>query len=549
MSARAFNMSVGPEHPDYVPPEPGTPEHRRIYLGYLAMVVGMFMAILDIQIVASSISEIQAGVSASADEVAWIQTSYLIAEVIGIAASALWNRAFGMRRLFVISALGFTLSSLLCATAWDLPSLIVFRSMQGFMGAAMLPTTMAAAFSLFGPNRSVLQQVMIAMVATLAPATGPTLGGWVTESFGWHWLFLINLAPGLFVAWAVWRLIPGGAPNLDVLRRLDVLGLISMAVFLGSFEWVFEEGPAAGWFEDEHLLQWAFICAIAALVFFWRSLTHDNPIVNLRVFADRNFSVNALMVTIVGFGLYGTVYLMPLFLGQLRDLNALQIGWIMSVGGGAMFLGGPLSGVLIRRIDPRYVLVAGLIFTSAGLYWNHFLTLESDWNELFWPQVLRGAGIIMCMVPVNFLALGTLPPHQLANASSLITVCRNIGGAVGLAGLNTLRLNYDNLHTQELAARMNPAQPGVQAYLAEAESRLRMLGEPDPAAQALAQLGARIRLESGVMTFANLFFAMSVCFALMLLLVPLIARPKRLAGGAPLPPRKPVLIFDRTPKP
>lgn len=545
MAATGFDMSVGPEHPDYKPPPPGSREHKRIYFGYIAMVVGMFMAILDIQIVASSISEIQAGVSASATEVAWIQTSYLIAEVIGIAASAFFSKAFGMRRLFVMSCIGFVIASVLCATAWDLTSLIVFRAMQGFLGAAMLPTTMAAAFALFGPNRSVLQQVMIAMVATLAPATGPIIGGWVTEQFGWHWMFLINVPPGLIVAWAVWRLIPGGAPNLDVLRRVDVIGLLTMALFLGSFEWIFEEGPAAGWLEDEHLVQWMFICAIAAAVFFWRSLTHTNPIVDLRIFTNRNFAVNSVIVLSLGFGLYGTVYLMPLFLGQVRELNSLQIGWIMSVGGAAMFVGGPLSGLMIRKIDPRYVLIAGIVLTAAGLYWNSFLTLESDFNELFWPQVLRGAGIVMCMVPVNFLCLGTLPPHHLANASSLMTVSRNIGGAVGLAGLNTMRLNYDNLHTQELAARMNPAQPGVQSWLSETEARLRALGDPDPAAQAITQLTLRVKLEAAVMTFGNLFIAMAICFAAMLLLVPFIARPRMLAGGAPLPPRKPFLVRSR----
>ena len=497
------------------------------------MVIGMFMAILDIQIVASSIGEIQAGVSASADEVAWIQTSYLIAEVIGIPLSGLLNRALGMRLLFVGSALAFIAASALCAFAWNLESLIVFRCLQGFSGAAMIPTTMAAAFGLFGAQRSMLQQVMVGMVATLAPAIGPTLGGWVSETSSWHWLFLINIVPGVISAYLVWTHIPRSALRLDLLKRIDILGLAAMALFLGSFEWVFEEGPAAGWLEDSTLVAWMLVCAIASGVFFWRSLTQAHPVVNLSVFADRNFALNAFLVTIVGFGLYGTVYLMPLFLGQVRGLNAMQIGVVMSIGGLGMFLGGPLAGVLIRRIDPRYVMAFGALLTTIGLYWNHFLTPESGFHELFWPQFLRGAGIIIAMIPANFLALGTLPPDKLPNATGLITVCRNLGGAIGLAALNTMRLHYNNLHTQELSAGLNPARPEVQAYLAQAEERLRQLGDANPQATALAQLGARVQLESATMTYGNLFFVMAVSFAIILLMVPLIQKPKLMPGGPP----------------
>ncbi len=513
------------------PPRPGTRESLLLNIGFFAMVVGMFMAILDIQIVASSIAQIQAGVSASADEIAWIQTSYLIAEVIGIPLSGLLNRALSMRRLFVYSCIGFTASSALCALAWDLQSLIVFRCIQGFLGAAMIPTTMAAAFSLFGPQRSMLQQVMIGMVATLAPSIGPTLGGWVTEHFSWHWLFLINIVPGVIASVVVWKLIPGTGSNFTLIRNIDIIGLAAMALFLGSFEYLFEEGPANGWFEESEIVVWAFVCSLAGIVFFWRALTRNNPVVDLTIFRDRNFAVGSMVAAVVGLGLYGSVYLMPLFLGQVRGYSALQIGQIISVGGIAMFLGGPVAGILIRRIDARYVLAIGLGLTAIGLYWNQFLTAESSFDELFWPQAFRGAGIIIAMVPSNYIALGMLPPMKLPNATGLITVCRNLGGAVGLAALNTMRLNYNNLHMQELSAALDPTRPEVQGYLSEAEARIRALGEGDPAAMAIAQLTQRMQLESLVMTYNNLFMAMAMAFALMLLITPLLQRPP--LAGAP----------------
>jgi DHA2 family multidrug resistance protein len=516
-----------------VPPKPGTREMVRLNIGFFSMVVGMFMAILDIQIVASSIAQIQAGVSASADEIAWIQTSYLIAEVIGIPLSGLLNRAFGMRMLFVLSAGLFTASSMLCALAWNLESLVIFRIIQGFVGAAMIPTTMAAGFSLFGPNRSMLQQVMIGMVATLAPSIGPTLGGWITEHASWHWLFLVNVLPGILAATSVWFFIPRSPINLKVIGGIDFIGLGFMAVFLGAFEWVFDEGPKAGWFEDGDISLWMAICVVTGIIFFWRTLTKSNPVVDLTVFRDRNFAVGTMVTTVVGLGLFGSVFITPLFLGQVRGYNALQIGQIMSIGGLAMFIGGPMAGACIRRFDPRYVLGFGLASATLGLYLNSFMTAQSGFNELFWPQFFRGLGLITCMVSANFLSLSTVPPHRLPNATGLVTVCRNLGGAVGLAALNTMRLTYGNMHTQEIASQLNPAEPSVQAFLAQTEQRLRMLGEADPHQQALIQLARRAQLESAVMTFNNLFMAMAVSFFVMLLLSPLLQRPKVGAKGPP----------------
>jgi len=414
--------------------------------------------------------------------------------------------------------------------AWDLTSLIVFRCIQGFVGAAMIPTTMAAAFTLFGPNRSMLQQVAVGMVATLAPSIGPTLGGWLTENLSWQALFLVNVIPGIIAATLVWNLTPKQPTNLSLIRNIDIIGLAAMALFLGAFEYVFEEGPTAGWFEDEHLVMWMFVCSLAAVVFFWRVFTRANPVVDLTVFKDRNFAVGSGVAVIVGFGLFGSIYLTPLFLGTVRGYSALQIGQIMSIGGAAMFLGGPIAGALIRKIDPRYVLAIGLTLAATGLYWNSFLTADSSFEELFWPQALRGAGLIMSMVPSNFIALGTLPAHKMPNATGVITVCRNLGGAVGLAALNTMRLNYTNLHNQEISAGLDPTRPEVQDFLAQAEAALRAAGNPDPAAAALAQLVRRMQIESSVMTFNNLFLVMAICFAVVLLMAPLLKRPA-LAGG------------------
>ncbi|MCA8901017.1 MAG: DHA2 family efflux MFS transporter permease subunit [Hyphomonas sp.] len=498
-------------------------------IGFFAMVIGMFMAILDIQIVASSIRQIQAGVSASQEEIAWIQSGYLVAEVVGIPLSGFLNRVFGLRRLFIMSAGGFLASSILCAMSWDLDSLIFFRIIQGFTGAAMVPTTMAAAFTLFPGGRSMTQQVMIGMVATLAPSIGPTLGGWITQHMSWHWLFLINIVPGIVSIALVWTCIPRQKSNFPLLRRLDTIALVSMALFLGLFEWIVDEGPGEGWLQSGVIIRSLIICVTAGIIFGYRVLRSAEPLVDLTVFRDRNFASGAIIGAVMGFGLYGSVFLLPLYLGQVRGYSSLEIGQIMSVAGLAMFLAGPLGGALTRRFDPRYVVALGLVLAATGTWLNAHLNSETGFYELFWAQALRGAGLILTMIPTTNLALGTLRADRVANASGLFTVCRNLGGAIGIAMLNTMMLHYNRLHEQAIANGLSPTRPDVQAFLSMMTERMRAAGVADPEGSAMAQLVYRTKIEAAVMTYNNLFLTMSVSFALILFIVLMLDKPRTIA--------------------
>lgn len=514
---------------------PGTDADTKVpitlHIGFFAMVIGMFMSILDVQIVASSIHEIQAGVSASGDEIAWVQTAYLIAEVVGIPLSGFLNRVFGMRRLFLMSAAGFTAASVLCALSWDLQSLIVFRCIQGFVGAAMVPTTMAAAFTLFPGGRSMTQQVMVGMVATLAPSIGPTLGGWVTEHSSWHWLFLLNVIPGIIAITAVFLFIPRKEGDLSLLKKIDLLALAGMALMLGSLEWVVEEGPKQAWFESREIIAGTIVCIVSGFIFFQRTLRSDTPVVDLRVFRDRNFASGAIVGAVMGVGLYGAIYILPLFLGQARGLSSLQIGQIMSVSGVAMFFCGPIAGALTQKFDPRIVLTVGLLLIGAGTLLNSQLTAETGFAELFWPQVMRGAGLIMTMVPTTTLAIGLLKPELVANASGIFTSVRNLGGAIGIAILNTMMLHFNALHQQELAAGMDPARPEVQDYLRNSTAAMEQAGAADPQGMAIAQLMMRVNHEALIMTFNNLFFWMGMSFVLVLGVVALLRKPANRVSG------------------
>jgi DHA2 family multidrug resistance protein len=502
---------------------------RAIWLGYIAMIIGNFMAILDIQIVAGSLREIQAGVSASADEIAWIQTSYLIAEVIAIPLSGLLGRAISMRKLFTISAGGFTLMSLACALAWNIESLIFFRTLQGFLGGAMIPTTMAALFLLFPESKRGPAIVLVGMVSTLAPSIGPTLGGWITDNLGWEWLFLINLGPGLLCAIAVWTLSPLRHAEPQLLRSLDVPGLAAMALFLGSLEFVLEEGPRHDWLADPSVFRMALVMVAAGGLFFWRAFTSAHPIVDLRVFANRNFVIGAAVSLVAGFGLYGSVYLLPLFLGGVRGYTTTQIGEVMVVTGAAMFLTAPLIGKLQGRIDLRLLLGVGIMLTAFGMWENAKLTAESGFWDLALPQALRGAGMMMCMIPMTGLALGTLPPDRVQNASALFNLTRNLGGALGLAIINSMIAGGQAMHRTELATAVSTGHADAQAWLDQTAASLAAQGVADPAAAALARLSGLVEREAMVMALNNVFVALALAFALLLPLVLLTRR----AGAAP----------------
>jgi DHA2 family multidrug resistance protein len=498
--------------------------------GFLAMVFGMFMAILDIQIVSASLSEIQAGLSASSDEIPWVQTSYLIAEVVMIPLSGFLARALSTRVLFLASAIGFTAASVLCATATTINEMILYRALQGFIGGGMIPSVFAVAFSAFPPSKRGIVSPMIGLVATLAPTIGPTVGGYLSNAFSWHWLFLVNVGPGILVAVAVHFLVDFDKPDHSLFKRFDFLGLGAMAVFLGSLEYVLEEGPRKDWLDDETIALLASAAALGGLLFFWRVLTAPQPIVELRAFRDRNFAFGSAFSFVMGIGLYGLTYLYPVYLAQVRGYDALMIGETMFVTGVAMFLMAPVSGRLSTVLDPRLMMLIGFLGFALGTYLASSITSDWDFKELLLPQILRGASLMFCMVPINNLSLGTLPKEQLKNASGLFNLTRNLGGAVGLAVINTVLNDRLDLHLARL-------HESVSWGRAIAEDRLAGMAQqlsdhvPDGDLVAVKQLAMLVRKQANVLSFSDVFLVLTLLFSGMALMALLMRRPEGASPG------------------
>ncbi len=502
----------------------------RHIVAFFFMVFGMFMAILDIQIVSSSLSEIQAGISASADEITWVQTSYLVAEVVMIPLSGTLTRIFSTRWLFVASAAMFTLMSLMCALSSSIGEMMVWRALQGFLGGAMIPTVFATSFTIFPPRLRGVISPIIGLIATLAPTVGPTIGGYLTDLFSWHWLFLVNIIPGILVTIGTWATIDFDKPNFSLIKTFDWAGMILLAIFLGSLEYILEEGAADDWLNSDVIRTLIFISATSGSVFFWRMFTKANPLVDFTAFKNRNFTAGCIFSFTMGIGLYGLTYIYPVYLARVQNYSAMMIGETMFVTGVAMFLTAPIAGRLSTKVDPRIMIGGGFFGFAIGTWQAHYIT--SDWAfwELLIPQILRGVSLMMCMVTVTNIALGTLTPVELRGGSGLFNLTRNLGGAVGLALINTTMNQRFDLHLQRLHEDVNWNSATAQGTLQGMTHAFSRLGSNADLA-ALKQLTLFVRRQAFTLAIADIFLILTIVFLAIILMLPILQKPKSAAGG------------------
>ena len=501
-----------------------------LLLGFAGMVIGQFMAILDIQIVASSLPQIQAGVGASADEISRIQTAYLIPEVVMIPLSGYLSRLWGTQKVFLVSCTGFMLMSVATGLSSSIDAMILFRALQGFVGGAMIPTVFAVAFTAFPPDKRITASVVMGLIVTLAPTVGPTLGGHLTEWLSWRWLFFINVPPGLLVLFLVGRYANFDKGDPSLAKGFDWWGLGLMATFLMSLQFVLEEGSKNDWFADDTILWLGVLAAITGPAFIWRTLTYYNPVVELRAFANRNFMVGVVMTFIVGAALFGGTFLLPLFLSRVRHYSAAEVGTTMVVSGLAMFATAPFAGRLVRKVDARILMFGGFMFCAWGMWDAHAVTSQWGFWEFAGVQALRGAGVMMAMIASQQVTMSTLPPHMIKNASGLVNLSRNVGGAFGLALLNTSLIQNTAAHMSELTQNIAVTNHGMQGMLAGMQERF--AGSADPAGAALKAVHGMLNLQATTLAFGDAFAMLAIGCAFAGF-VTLLARPVKPAAGAP----------------
>ncbi len=504
-----------------------------VFLGFSGMIIGQFMAILDIQIVAASLSQIQSGIGASADEMSWVQTVYLLAEVVIMPLTAYLTRMWGTRKFFIGACILFIVSSILTGLTTSIESMIFMRAVQGIAGGAMIPVVFATAFTIFPPERRITANVIVGLIVTLAPTVGPTLGGHLTDIASWRWLFFVNVPPGLLALFLVWRYgdFDKGDPSLS--KGIDWWGVGLMAIGLLSIQYVLEEGAKDSWFQDDMILWLTVLGVVTFGAFIWRQLTYQQPIVSLKPFTDRNFSIGIVMTLVSGMSLYGGTFVLPLFLAQIRQYSAAETGTTMLVSGLTMFLTGPIAGRIVRQFDPRVGMVLGFAIAAYGTGLGHAVTNDWGFWEFAYLQAFRGVGVMIAMIASQQMTVSTIPVHMMKDASALVNLTRNVGGAVGLAMLSTALTQQTARHYNELTSAMSIASAQTQNLMAGLSARMAQLGVADPEGAGYKAVGGMIHREAAILAFGDAFalLAVGLAFAGVLALFASPAKNQPASGG------------------
>ena len=511
--------------------DPAAMTDGRKFLVFGVMAFGMFMALLDIQVVAASLNEVQAGLSAGPDEISWVQTAYLMAELVMIPFSAYLAQAMSTRWLFAASAGLFTISSVACGLAWSIESMTAFRAIQGFTGGAMIPTVFSVGFTLFtGKQRAVIPAIL-GMVSVLAPTLGPTVGGLITEYINWRWIFFINVAPGIAVTVLTISLLRIDRADPSMFRRIDWLHLVAMAVTLGCLEYVLEEGPRLDWFGDNRIAICAWLSVVAFALFLERSFFSASPIVSLTSFRRPSFVFACVFNLVIGFGLFASTYLIPVYLARIRGFNSLQIGMTVFIVGLAQFFSTIIAARLSEKVDARLVIAVGMPLFAFSLWLTSQANAQWGFAEFLVPQLVRGLAIMLCIVPSVGIALSGFDGIELRYASGLFNLMRNLGGAIGIAVVNTWLLDNARIAMARFGEALGQNPQAFNEAVAGLSQRLAAV-TPDPAQallQAQGMIGRAVSQQALSIAFDDVFRLMSWMFVAALVMVPF---AKRAASGA-----------------
>lgn len=484
----------------------------KTWIGVFGTVLGAFMAVLDIQITNSSLKDIQAALGATLEEGSWISTSYLVAEIIVIPLTGWLSQVFSVRRYLLVNASLFVCFSIACAFAWNLPSMIVARAFQGFTGGILIPMAFTVLLTTLPPSKQPIGMALFGITATFAPSIGPTFGGWLTENFSWHYVFYINLIPGLLLIAAVWYAIDPKPMQLNLLKQGDWGGIVAMAIGLGSLQVVLEEGSRKDWFSSDLILRLSVLAVIFLSIFFAIELTRKRPFINLRLLKERNFGLASIINVSLGLGLYGSVYILPLYLGQIQGYTAMQIGEVLMWVGFPQLLVIPFVPRLMQKLDIRLIIGVGVVLFSTSCFMNSHLTIDSGIDQLRWSQLVRAMGQPLIMVPLSTVATAGLPAAQAGSASGLFNMMRNLGGSFGIAAVATLLTQREQFHSNRLGESVSVYNPAAQEAINQATQYFVSRGSDLATAQnqAILSIANRVRQQAYIQAFNDCFYFIAI---------------------------------------
>jgi len=502
--------------------------HINPWLIAVSVMFSTFMEVLDTTVVNVSLPHIAGSLSASIDEATWALTSYLVANAIILPMTGWLASRFGRKRLLMLSVVGFTAASFLCGLAPTLGMLIFFRILQGATGGALQPLSQAVLLEAFPPQDRGKAMGFWGLGIVVAPILGPVLGGWLTDAYSWRWVFYINIPVGI-ASIVMTKLYIFDPPYLRAeSRKVDYWGIGMLAVGIGALQFVLDKGQQEDWFSSSMITTLAVLSAVTIVALVFHELTTANPIVDLRVFKERSYAVGVFLMTVLGFVLFGSMVLLPIMLQTLLGYPPLQAGIAMAPRGLGSFIMMPLTGLMTGRFDPRKLLAVGLVLGGGTLVWLGQLNLQAGYWDIFWPQLIQGAGMSLLFVPLTTVAMDPIPREKMGYATSLFNLMRNIGGSVGIAVTGTMLARRQQSMTSVLGSNVTDFNASARLMFEQMRAAFMAAGADTVTAsqRAYAAIFGMVQRQASIVSFVRLFQLLGIVFLAMLPLILLMKRPR-----------------------
>ena len=505
-----------------------------VWISVMAAMIGAFMAILNIQITNASLLNIEGGIGTGVDNGSWISTSYLIGEIVVIPLTDYLSRVFSFRNIILSFASLFAAFSVACAFAHDLPSMIAMRAFQGFFGGVLIPMAFTLVFTRLPKREQPIGLAAFSLAVTFAPAIGPTIGGYLTENYGWQTIFFVNVVPTIVMVTTLYFTLERQPLQLALLHEGDWFGIATMAIGLAALQAVLEEGNKDDWFGSPFIVKLALVAAIGLFLFVVNELVVEKPLVRLRLLARRSFGLGTVSAIFLGFALFGSVYLLPAYLGQVQGYNAEQIGNVLAWTGLPQLILIPLVPKLMQRFDIRYIAFAGMSLFAISSFMNTTMSLDYSGDQLMLPNIVRAVGQALTLAPLSAISLGSVAPQDAAAASGISNMMRNLGGAIGTAVLATIVTKREQFHSNIIGQAVDLGREEVRNRIGEMTNYFIAHGMTDPTGarqQAIIALGNAVKRQALVLGFSDTFAVIGVVLILAGIAILLTGKPKGQAAG------------------
>ena len=520
--------------PQAAPAQAKAPSGARMWIAVIGATLGAFMAVLNIQIVNASLADIQGAIGAGIDDGGWISTAYLIAEIVVIPLSGWLAQVFSVRAYLLTNAVLFLVFSAACALAQNLGQMIVLRAIQGFSGGVLIPMAFTIIITTLPKAKQPIGLALFALSATFAPAIGPTIGGYLTENFGWQYIFYVNLVPGALMVGMLWFSLDKTPMKLSLLRQGDWLGIVTMAIGLSCLQTALEEGNKDDWFGSPFIVKLSVTAAVALTAFIGIELNTAKPLLNLRLLVRRNFGLGILANFLMGIALYGSVFILPVYLARIQGYNSEQIGMVLAWTGIPQLILIPLVPRLMKKFDVRLIIAVGFALFAASNFMNVEMTGDYAADQLLWPNVVRAVGQALAFAPLSAIATAGIEHENAGSASALFNMMRNLGGAMGIAALQTFQSKREQYHSNVLSQSVSVFSEATRARIDQLTHYFLAHGVSDQATathKALVAVGGRVRQQANIMAFSDTFYLLGAALVVALIATLLLKKADHLEAG------------------